>query len=122
MSPKTEEEGWREDPDGTNRLAESLADEGQPLAFCSAPYLDYDASRFHPVKSVGGGWGRIERRNGLFWSNLHIFSLFRGGYMLEKPQVPAAQYVRMSTEDQQYSIANQEAAIQTYAASHSQMW
>jgi DNA invertase Pin-like site-specific DNA recombinase/DNA-binding winged helix-turn-helix (wHTH) protein len=32
--------------------------------------------------------------------------------------VPAAQYVRMSTEDQQYSIANQEAAIQTYASSH----
>jgi DNA invertase Pin-like site-specific DNA recombinase/DNA-binding winged helix-turn-helix (wHTH) protein len=29
--------------------------------------------------------------------------------------VPAAQYVRMSTEDQQYSIANQGAAIQTYA-------
>ena len=35
-----------------------------------------------------------------------------------KPLVPAAQYVRMSTEDQQYSIANQEAAIQTYAKSH----
>ena len=35
-----------------------------------------------------------------------------------KPSIPAAQYVRMSTEDQQYSIANQEAAIQTYARSH----
>jgi DNA invertase Pin-like site-specific DNA recombinase len=35
-----------------------------------------------------------------------------------KPLVPAAQYVRMSTEDQQYSIANQEATIQTYARSH----
>jgi len=35
-----------------------------------------------------------------------------------KPLVPAAQYVRMSTEDQQYSIANQEAAIQKYAKSH----
>jgi DNA invertase Pin-like site-specific DNA recombinase/DNA-binding winged helix-turn-helix (wHTH) protein len=34
-----------------------------------------------------------------------------------KPLVPAAQYVRMSTEDQQYSIANQEAAIETYAKS-----
>jgi DNA invertase Pin-like site-specific DNA recombinase len=32
--------------------------------------------------------------------------------------VPAAQYVRMSTEDQQYSIANQATAIQTYASSH----
>jgi DNA invertase Pin-like site-specific DNA recombinase len=38
--------------------------------------------------------------------------------MEAKPLVPAAQYVRMSTEDQQYSIANQEAAIQTYARSH----
>src|SRR5258706_15718533 len=37
--------------------------------------------------------------------------------METKPLVPAAQYVRMSTEDQQYSIANQEAAIQTYAKS-----
>jgi DNA invertase Pin-like site-specific DNA recombinase len=35
-----------------------------------------------------------------------------------KSLVPAAQYVRMSTENQQYSIANQEAAIQTYASSH----
>lgn len=33
-------------------------------------------------------------------------------------RVPAAQYVRMSTEDQQYSIANQEAAIRTYAEKH----
>src|SRR3977135_2017925 len=38
--------------------------------------------------------------------------------METKPLVPAAQYVRMSTEDQQYSIANQEAAIETYAKSH----
>lgn len=38
--------------------------------------------------------------------------------MEAKPLIPAAQYVRMSTEDQQYSIANQEAAIQTYAKSH----
>jgi DNA invertase Pin-like site-specific DNA recombinase len=38
--------------------------------------------------------------------------------MEAKPLVPAAQYVRMSTEDQQYSIANQEAAIQTHAMSH----
>jgi DNA invertase Pin-like site-specific DNA recombinase/DNA-binding winged helix-turn-helix (wHTH) protein len=29
--------------------------------------------------------------------------------------VPAAQYVRMSTEDQQFSIANQQSAIQRYA-------
>ncbi len=38
--------------------------------------------------------------------------------MEAKPLVPAAQYVRMSTKDQQYSIANQEAAIQTYAKNH----
>jgi len=38
--------------------------------------------------------------------------------MEAKSLVPAAQYVRMSTEDQQYSIANQEAAIQTYAKGH----
>jgi DNA invertase Pin-like site-specific DNA recombinase/DNA-binding winged helix-turn-helix (wHTH) protein len=38
--------------------------------------------------------------------------------MEAKPLVPAAQYVRMSTEDQQYSITNQEATIQTYAESH----
>ncbi len=37
--------------------------------------------------------------------------------MEAKPLVPAAQYVRMSTEDQRYSIANQEAAIQKYATS-----
>jgi DNA invertase Pin-like site-specific DNA recombinase len=30
----------------------------------------------------------------------------------------AAQYVRMSTEHQQYSIANQSAAIALYAAAH----
>ena len=35
-----------------------------------------------------------------------------------KPLLPAAQYVRMSTEDQQYSIANQEDAIRTYAKKH----
>jgi hypothetical protein len=32
--------------------------------------------------------------------------------------VPAAQYVRMSTEHQQYSIDNQKAAIQEYAKEH----
>jgi DNA invertase Pin-like site-specific DNA recombinase len=34
------------------------------------------------------------------------------------PLVPAAEYVRMSTGDQQYSIANQKAEIQRYAAKH----
>jgi len=29
--------------------------------------------------------------------------------------VPAAQYLRMSTEHQQYSLSNQSAAIQRYA-------
>jgi hypothetical protein len=38
--------------------------------------------------------------------------------MEAKPLAPAAQYVRMSTEDQQYSIANQEATIQEYAQTH----
>ncbi len=38
--------------------------------------------------------------------------------METKPLIPAAQYLRMSREDQQYSIPNQEAAIQTYAKSH----
>src|SRR6266478_8279527 len=46
------------------------------------------------------------------------FSFGLGGFMETTPLVPAAQYVRMSTEDQQYSIANQKAAIQTYAKSH----
>ena len=32
--------------------------------------------------------------------------------------IPAAQYLRMSTEDQQYSIANQQARIQQYAREH----
>lgn len=32
--------------------------------------------------------------------------------------IPAAQYLRMSTEHQQYSLENQSAAIQKYAASH----
>ena len=32
--------------------------------------------------------------------------------------IPAAQYIRMSTEHQQYSLANQSAAIQNYAEKH----
>src|SRR5579864_4524136 len=32
--------------------------------------------------------------------------------------IPAAQYLRMSTEHQQYSLENQSAAIQNYAQSH----
>ena len=32
--------------------------------------------------------------------------------------IPAAQYVRMSTDLQQYSIENQKAAIQQYAQQH----
>jgi hypothetical protein len=36
---------------------------------------------------------------------------------LQKP-VPAAQYVRMSDDHQQYSIDNQKAAIQEYADRH----
>ena len=46
------------------------------------------------------------------------YILCLGGIMETKPLVPAAQYVRMSTEDQQYSIANQKAAINAYARCH----
>jgi DNA invertase Pin-like site-specific DNA recombinase len=35
--------------------------------------------------------------------------------MAETPLIPVAQYLRMSTEDQQYSIANQRSRIQEYA-------
>jgi DNA invertase Pin-like site-specific DNA recombinase len=38
--------------------------------------------------------------------------------MSPEPPIPAAQYVRMSTEHQQYSIANQTAIIQQYAKEH----
>lgn len=38
--------------------------------------------------------------------------------MCPKQLIPVAQYVRMSTEDQQYSIANQQSAIQEYAEAH----
>ena len=37
---------------------------------------------------------------------------------MEVELVPAAQYVRMSSEDQQFSIENQKTAIQEYAARH----
>lgn len=32
--------------------------------------------------------------------------------------IPVAEYVRMSTEDQKYSIPSQQAAIRKYAAEH----
>ena len=38
--------------------------------------------------------------------------------MTAHPVVPAAQYLRMSTEHQQYSLENQSTAIQVYAGSH----
>ena len=38
--------------------------------------------------------------------------------MAIKTCISAAEYVRMSTEDQRYSIANQQAAIRTYAATN----
>jgi hypothetical protein len=38
--------------------------------------------------------------------------------MTENQLVPAAQYLRMSTEHQQYSLENQSAAIQKYAELH----
>jgi DNA invertase Pin-like site-specific DNA recombinase len=36
----------------------------------------------------------------------------------ELPAIPAAQYVRMSDEGQQYSIENQKYAIQKWADDH----
>jgi len=42
-----------------------------------------------------------------------------GGAMAINQAVPAAQYLRMSTEHQQYSLENQSTAIQGYAESHS---
>ena len=38
--------------------------------------------------------------------------------MTADQRIPAAQYLRMSTEHQQYSLENQSAAIQKYAESH----
>jgi DNA invertase Pin-like site-specific DNA recombinase len=38
--------------------------------------------------------------------------------MTIKQLIPAAQYLRMSTEHQQYSLENQSLAIQNYAESH----
>jgi len=35
--------------------------------------------------------------------------------MAAVPRIPAAQYLRMSTDDQQYSISNQRIRIQEYA-------
>jgi DNA invertase Pin-like site-specific DNA recombinase len=37
---------------------------------------------------------------------------------MDKPAIPAAQYLRMSTENQQYSLHNQSDAITRYAAEH----
>lgn len=42
-----------------------------------------------------------------------------GGTMTVNQLVPVAQYLRMSTEHQQYSLENQSTAIQKYAESHS---
>src|SRR5712671_6617107 len=41
-----------------------------------------------------------------------------GGTMTDNQLVPAAQYLRMSTEHQQYSLENQSTAIQSYAETH----
>lgn len=38
--------------------------------------------------------------------------------MIERPVVPTAEYLRMSTEHQQYSTVNQADAISRYAADH----
>ncbi len=40
-----------------------------------------------------------------------------GGTMTVNQLIPAAQYLRMSTEHQQYSLENQSSAIQKYAES-----
>ena len=38
--------------------------------------------------------------------------------MTASPLIPVAEYLRMSTEHQQYSFENQSTAIRIYAASH----
>jgi len=38
--------------------------------------------------------------------------------MLYESPIPAAQYVKMSTDDQEFSIQNQESAIALYAKQH----
>ena len=43
----------------------------------------------------------------------------KGDTMTTEELIPAAQYLRMSTEHQQYSLENQSAAIQKYAELHS---
>jgi DNA invertase Pin-like site-specific DNA recombinase len=43
---------------------------------------------------------------------------FEEKHMATNQSVPAAQYLRMSTEHQQYSLENQSLAIQRYAESH----
>lgn len=43
---------------------------------------------------------------------------FEEKHMTTNPSVPVAQYLRMSTERQQYSMENQSLAIQSYAESH----
>jgi DNA invertase Pin-like site-specific DNA recombinase len=47
-----------------------------------------------------------------------VVSEERATHMSVNIPIPAAQYLRMSTEDQQYSIANQEIRIQEYAEHH----
>ena len=42
----------------------------------------------------------------------------KSGQRAAPPRIPAAQYVRMSDKQQQYSIANQKSAIREYAAAH----
>jgi len=60
----------------------------------------------------------VTRTRSLLWKTAH--SLLKGGFihMSATLPTPAAQYLRMSTEDQQYSIANQRTRIQEYAQNH----
>ena len=47
-----------------------------------------------------------------------VLSYKRGVIMLYESPIPAAQYVKMSTDDQEFSIQNQESAIALYAKQH----
>jgi Resolvase, N terminal domain len=70
--------------------------------------------------------GEPHRRPGLLDIMIHELRGIRGQSLDKEDSprlsdtlpIPAAQYVRMSTEDQQYSIANQRIRLQEYARNH----
>src|SRR5581483_2665460 len=80
----------------------------QPLAFSRCcPLPQNHISLWLYVQAI---WGRL-----VSGSPVSAIDDERSLAMPETPMIPAAQYLRMSTEDQQYSIANQKSRIQEYA-------